>query len=161
MRGIACYYLIYSIVMNLVIDKQYQSYIKSFMGMILVMLIMAPIFRVFRKDLDVAELFKVNEMKQQWNHIQEQVPNEKYQRNEYVLNACKMQMEEQIYDLAETKGLTIKNVEIEMDGENEIVVKELLIIVEDYEETKQIEEFKISLSEVYQLDVSHINVRIR
>lgn len=161
MRGIACYYLIYSIVMNLVIDKQYQSYIKSFMGMILVMLIMAPIFRVFRKDLDVAELFKVKEMKQQWNHIQEQVPNEQYQRNEYVLNACKMQMEEQIYDLAETKGLTIKNVEIEMDGENEIVVKELLIIVEDYEETKQIEDFKISLSEVYQLDVSHINVRIR
>lgn len=37
--GLACYYLVYAIVMNVIPRKEYRVYVKTFMGLLLIVLL--------------------------------------------------------------------------------------------------------------------------
>lgn len=38
--GLACYYLVYAIVMNVIPRKEYRVYVKTFMGLLLIVLLL-------------------------------------------------------------------------------------------------------------------------
>ena len=161
MRGVACYYLVYSIVMNLISDRQYQNYVKSFMGMILVIMILTPIFQLFRSDLNLSDILMINEMKREWQELKNTAVVNEEKTNTYILEACKVQMEEQIQAMAEQHELHVLQADLEFEYETELIWKRMKLTLEPYTQTSQVNALKNDLQEVYGIDPSHISIDIR
>lgn len=67
-RNIVFYQLLISIVMNLLPDDVYKKYIRFFLGMLFLVIVMQPVFHV----LDLSENMDISYYKKQWeNELEE------------------------------------------------------------------------------------------
>lgn len=48
MRVVAVFYLLEQMVLNLLPDRGYEKYVKFYLGLLLVLLLLQPVFRIFR-----------------------------------------------------------------------------------------------------------------
>lgn len=48
MRVVAVFYLLEQMVLNLLPGKGYEKYVKFYLGLLLVLLLLQPVFRIFR-----------------------------------------------------------------------------------------------------------------
>lgn len=47
-RAVAVFYLLEQMVLNLLPDKIYEKYVKFYLGLLLILLLLQPVFRIFR-----------------------------------------------------------------------------------------------------------------
>ncbi len=64
-RYVAIFYLLEQMVLNLIPGKAYEKYVKFYLGLLLVLLLLQPIFRIFRltEQMDAEAL--VQELEQE------------------------------------------------------------------------------------------------
>lgn len=57
-RYVAVFYLLEQMVLNLIPGKNYEKYVKFYLGLLLVLLLLQPVFRIFRltEQMDVRAL---------------------------------------------------------------------------------------------------------
>ena len=126
--GLACYYLVYAIVMNVIPRKEYRVYVKTFMGLLLIVLLLTPVQGLFGKTRDFASFFWTEEMKRAWNEIRLQGKaglNET--KDQYFRYACQEEIAGQIETLAENMGCSLEEAKVELKEEEEITVKSIEI----------------------------------
>jgi len=81
MENLAYYFIFLSAVMNFVPDNSYRKYIRYFMGILLIMLLLSPILQYFRLDEEIELSFfnytMEEEATEQWENYARDV-EEKY-----------------------------------------------------------------------------------
>ena len=178
MRNLVCYYLVYSIVMNLVPQKQYQMYIKNFMGMLLVVIILTPVLQFFHSERDLQEFFQTEEMKVAWEEARRTEVVFTQESDEYLLYACREEIKGQIKEMLGDYGLYPADIEVTLKQGEMIEVENIYIQAVSQEESGRIsvgeikidpehekqdpaaEEIRKRLADVYQIDAAHISISI-
>ena len=144
--GLACYYLVYAIVMNVIPRKEYQVYVKSFMGLLLIILLLTPVQKLFDQDWDPAALFQAEDMKRAWNEIRLQEKAGLEETNDrYFRDACQEEIAGQIRVLAKDMGCSLTGVEVTLKEGEEIAVES----IEIRQRGGKTEELKKELAQVY------------
>lgn len=64
-RVVAVFYLLEQMVLNLLPGKMYEKYVRFYLGLLLILLLLQPVFRIFRltEQMDAAAL--VTELQQE------------------------------------------------------------------------------------------------
>lgn len=177
MRNLAYYYLFYSIVLNLLPDKQYRVYIKNFLGMLLIIMLLSPILSFFKLDTQLESRVRIEAFREEFeNALKGELVLEEEQ-NEYLLYAYKEEIENQITQLFAQHNLTVQNIQVSLEGEEEVIVKQIYVLAGDSEnaaenrvdvvalkpdhENEKAVEIKKELQEVYQTDPVNIIINIQ
>ena len=178
MRNLVCYCLVYSIVMNIVPQKQYQMYIKNFMGMLLVVMILTPVLQFFLSDRVLKEFFQTEEMRAAWEEARRTDVVFTQESDEYLLYACREEITEQIKEMLGEYGLypadievtlkqgemiEVENIRIQAVSQGEsgrITVGEVEVSPEDETQDPAAEEIRKRLTDVYQIDAAHISISL-
>lgn len=71
MQNIAFYMVLVTAVLYAVPDSGYKKYIRFFTGMVLVLMIITPIFRMFGMDSQVVNFYKSREYEEKLREIEE------------------------------------------------------------------------------------------
>ena len=161
--SLACYYLVYSIVMNIIPKKEYQVYVKSFMGMLLVVIMLTPVMEFIRSDYDISEIFQTEEMKRAWKEIQDQEGSGlKLESDEYFLYACQEETAAQIRSLAEEMkaGVDELSVKLKQEGEKGIRVKTIELKLAKGTPERLREELIGKLAQLYEISEGDVHVYI-
>ncbi|MGI6011695.1 MAG: stage III sporulation protein AF [Ruminococcus sp.] len=158
--SLACYYLVYSIVMNVIPKKEYQVYVKSFMGMLLVIILLTPVMKVMRSDYDLSEIFHLEEMKRAWMGIQgQEEAGLAMEKDTYFLYACQEEIAGQIRSLAQEKGFQVVRVQVELEQGEQIQIKEIEAVLErEDEDSRAKEELIEELAQVYEISEGDVHV---
>ena len=88
MKNLAVFYIFLTVVTHLVPDGRYEEYIRFFMGLLLILLMMAPLLEVMNLKSQVESLISQYEMEEQNLELQIQdfslgeSPLEEYMRQE-------------------------------------------------------------------------------
>lgn len=55
MKNLACYFILLSAVMHLLPDNSYKKYIQYYMGLLLILLLLSPLFQVLKLENRMGE----------------------------------------------------------------------------------------------------------
>lgn len=114
MKNLAVFYILLTAVMNLVPNEKYGEYIRYFMGLVLILLVLTPIFQLagLKDSLEVymtRKLLEEEQMESRWIEMEEGLWNENNQ--DYLLQGYEKEVEEHIASVAEGKGLVVARVD--------------------------------------------------
>lgn len=80
MKNLAIFYIFLTVVMNLVPNSQYGEYLKFFMGLILILMVLSPLLQILQLKDAVGELFRQNTLEQ--SYLEAQIGDFQVQMNE-------------------------------------------------------------------------------
>ena len=59
-RNLAVFYIFFTAVLNLIPDRQYEKYVRFFMGLLLIFMMSTPMFSILGKGPELTESFLNN-----------------------------------------------------------------------------------------------------
>lgn len=88
MKNLAVFYIFLTVVMNLMPDNRYGEYMRFFMGLLLILLILAPVMKVFQGTSSVEELFQnytsqQEDLEKQWGELEIRMEETQKLQEEY------------------------------------------------------------------------------
>lgn len=75
-KTIAFYYIFVSIVMNALPDMKYQSYVRFFLGILLIVIMINPLLDLFRLSDTLDEQYLQEMLEVEWQEYEEQISME-------------------------------------------------------------------------------------
>ena len=62
-KNLAVFYILLTVVLHLIPDKKYDRYVRHFMGLLLIVMMSAPVFMLLGKSGKIIESFQMNSEK--------------------------------------------------------------------------------------------------
>lgn len=113
MRSLAVFYILLTCILHLVPDEKYQRYIRFFMGLVLTVMLCAPVFSIFGASRDLLGTFQVQyeeeellRQQREWENIQAV----------YLWHGYEAEMERQIREALGARGIYPRKTEVSYDG---------------------------------------------
>lgn len=84
-QNIACYFIFLSAVMHFLPDNSYKKYIQYYMGLLLMLLLLSPLFQILNLEEQIQEAFESfyqqeEDLAGQWEKQAEQIENQYWQQ---------------------------------------------------------------------------------
>ena len=144
MKNLAVFYIVLTAVMNLVPDEKYAVYIRYFCGLLLILLLSAPILRLFQIDVRLSDHLR-QEMARQETAQQAEAA----QKN-YYLEAYEREIGEQIRSGLEAAGYEVSSVRAVL-AEDGSRIEKLILFPEGGKERSREEGMIHELEEICRL----------
>lgn len=93
MRNLAYYFIFLSAVMNFIPDNSFRKYIKYFMGLVLMLLLLSPILQFFKLDNEIENTFSEYLKAEESGQIQEWEEHAKELEKKYMDELTKAGLE--------------------------------------------------------------------
>ena len=141
-KGIAFYMIFSTLIVGLLPKESYKKYVRFFLGIWLVLLVVSPITKLLKLDItfeNYANLYGLLQM----NPIEKETyKNVEREATSYVIDLYKQNIEEEIIHMVESYKLFVDTIEIELEKDinNEDYGKILSIslVLNKVEETENI-----------------------
>lgn len=122
-QNLAFYMVLVTVVLHAVPDSGYRKYIRFFTGMVLILMIVSPIFRIFGMDSQIVNFYKSREYEAKLKEIEEATDYLKDIDSLGILEGAQQStgLEEALEEKTsnEQKDNSIKVEEIQIEGEKE------------------------------------------
>lgn len=117
-KNIAYFFIFVTIVMNLVPGKQYKKYIKLFTGIILILIILAPVGQLFNLEETLADYFNMEIYQLELAQVEYDLILAEEKHYEMVTLSYEEDIKNQLEDWGKEKGLYLLNSNVywEMDS---------------------------------------------
>jgi len=177
MRNLAYYYLFYSVIMNILPDHQYRSYIKDFMGVLLIILLLSPILAFFKMDHQLTAKVALARMEEDYKAAADSSIVLEEKNHDYQQYAYEKEIESQITQLLQKHELYVWDMQITLEGEEVFLIKRIYVLAgsvpnqEEYRvgeviinpetESSEVINIKKELQEVYQMNPVNIIINIQ
>lgn len=177
MRNLAYYYLFYSVIMNILPDNQYRAYIKDFMGVLLIILLLSPILAFLKMDHQLTAKVALTRMEEDYQAAVDGSLVVEEKNHDYQQYAYEKEIESQITQLLQKYELYVWDMQITLEGEDAFLIKRICILAgrapdqEEYRveevvispetESSEVINLKKELQEVYQMDPVNIIINIQ
>ncbi|HIS27481.1 MAG TPA: stage III sporulation protein AF [Candidatus Pullilachnospira intestinigallinarum] len=162
-RNLAFYFIFLSAVMNFLPGGEEKKYIRFFMGMLLILLVLRPVLS-FRGAGDFLENSVLAEsVSQDYREMLREGESMELLGETYVKDACERELAGQVRHLAEGLGYCVLQCQAEFFGGEELELKEIRLTLENAESAPQDngEAIKNQLMEVYNIPEGNINISIQ
>ncbi len=174
MRGLAFFFLFMTAVLNCLPEEKYRRYVRLFLGLLLLILMIRPLLELFRLDEILSRGVSRGMLEAEAAGLEQEIRVEGVQEG-LLLEGYQAEIREQIRTFLEERKLVPLRIEAELDPE-ELLVTDMEITVGFQPETflyqseaeeresalrEELEEIRTELSEVYGTDPSHIDVTVQ
>ncbi|BCN30396.1 hypothetical protein bsdtb5_16910 [Anaeromicropila herbilytica] len=113
-RNIIVYIILLNIVMNLLGKSSYKKYIGVFTGMILVLIVVAPIIKVIKASNTLDYYFESNNLALNANDVSNEMIQMEGKQKETIYKQYKAKIANQISQIVEKQGLHTKSIDVEI-----------------------------------------------
>lgn len=121
-RNLAVYYIVLNAVLHVMPNRQYETYIRYFMGVLLILIITSPLLNLLKLDSSMNARFRQEILENEFlNSRWGQVYGE-YSDSAYYIEAYEREMEEQMKEFLEDvlgEGGEIREIRIQIELEEE------------------------------------------
>ena len=113
-RTLAAFYILFTAVLQLIPDKKYERYIRSFMGLLLIYILSVPLLSIVKNSGAVIEDFSRN-----YNEEVSVLEKKETQNLQgfYIRKGFEQELASQITKKCEEKGIKIQEVIVDIEGE--------------------------------------------
>lgn len=113
-RTLATFYILFTAVLQLIPDKKYERYIRSFMGLLLIYILSVPLLSIVKNSGAVIEDFSRN-----YNEEVSVLEKKETQNLQgfYIRKGFEQELTSQITKKCEEKGIKIQEVIVDIEGE--------------------------------------------
>lgn len=113
-RTLAVFYILFTAVLQLIPDKKYERYIRSFMGLLLIYILSVPLLSIVKNSGAVIEDFSRN-----YNEEVSVLEKKETQNLQgfYIRKGFEQELTSQITKKCEEKGIKIQEVIVDIEGE--------------------------------------------
>ena len=141
-KGIAFYMIFSTLIVGLLPKESYKKYVRFFLGIWLVLLVVSPITKLLKLDItfeNYANLYGLLQM----NPIEKETyKNAEREATSYVIDLYKQNIEEEIIHMVESYKLVVDTIEIELEkdinNENYGKILSISLVLNKVEETENI-----------------------
>ncbi len=141
-KGIAFYMIFSTLIVGLLPKESYKKYVRFFLGIWLVLLVVSPITKLLKLDItfeNYANLYGLLQM----NPIEKETyKNVEKEATSYVIDLYKQNIEEEIIHMVESYKLFVNTIEIELEkdinNENYGKILSISLVLNKVEETENI-----------------------
>lgn len=166
-KNMAVFYISAALIMQLIPGKEYQKYIRVFLGIITIVLIVNPVSKYLSKDASLDEYLSLNYNLQMEDELRAELEIMGDLREQVILEDYIAPAQIEIENYVNSIGASYVDsvIKVETDEKNANFGKITKIIVEatcDYTQSKELLEIEIKkyLANFYNLDNRNINVNI-
>ena len=96
MKNLAVFYLFFTAVMNFLPDGRYHRYVRHFLGLLLILLLITPALRFFRLADVMTQNYVENSMREE---LREKAWDLESSQEEYLFESYERELEEQVRSL--------------------------------------------------------------
>lgn len=114
MKGLAVFYLFFTAVLQLVPDRKYERYVRSFMGLLLIYMLCTPVFALFGKGGQFLESFSDTFYREQ--NRMDRLEAEELQAF-YLKQGYENEISLKIAELLKKSGINPSDVAVHIEGE--------------------------------------------
>lgn len=120
-QNLAFYMVLVTVVLHAVPDSGYKKYIRFFTGMVLILMILTPVFKIFGMDSQIVNFYKSREYEAKLREIEEAADYLKDIDSPGILEGESTGLKEtsKENDAKAQEGNSIKVEEIQIEGEKE------------------------------------------
>lgn len=113
-KTLAVFYIVFSAVLHLVPDTKYERYIRSFMGILLIYILITPVFSLFGNGEKIIEDFRLN---YQEELISLETANAENLQELYLQENYSRELEKEISEKCTEDGIKTEDVVVHINGE--------------------------------------------
>ena len=166
-KNVAIFYIVAALVMQLIPGKEYQKYIRVFLGIITIILIVNPVSKLISKEPSLEDYLSLNYNLQMEEELRAELEIMGSLREQVILEDYIKPTQNEIEKYVNSLGAVYTDsiIQVDTDEKSENFGKITKIIVEatcDYTQSKELIEIEIKkyLANFYNLDTRNINVNI-
>lgn len=162
-RNLAFYFIFLSAVMNFLPGGEGKKYIRFFMGLLLILLVLRPVLSLQQADNFLENTVLAESVSQDYRELLREGESMELLGDAYVKDACEREISLQVRQLAEGLGYQVKQCEAEFFPGEELELKEIRLTLRENSETAEDggETIKNQLMEVYNIPQGNINISIQ
>lgn len=177
-RNLAFFFVFLSALMNFLPGGEEKKYIRFFMGMLLLLILVKPILGLGDLGEFLEQQVLADSIEESFAEMMRETDQQEITGADYVKNACERQVEEQIGQLMEGYGYQVKECRISFFDGDVLEMNEIVLRVKKKEQAQERqgemtetwtedsgeeqEKFlKNKLEEVYNIPVGNINISIQ
>ena len=155
MKNLAVFYLFFTAVMNFLPDGKYNKYIRHFLGLLLILLLITPILQIFRlKDL-VDRNFMANSMKEE---LWEKAWDVEHSQEDYLYEQYERELEEQIRQIMVKMEAYPRMVEVTLDKGEEVEIAKIKVTVREACSQEKKEAVADELERIYEIPGERLQI---
>ncbi|NLP34224.1 MAG: stage III sporulation protein AF [Clostridiales bacterium] len=159
-RNIVVYMILNTIIMNLLANSSYKKYIKIISGMILVLIVIAPLMNIMELNDTIDFYLASNNLAVETSEFEFRLKLiEEAQINEFF-GEYKVKLEESAKDILAEEGLYLKNFDIVFDQKEQsntfgqIIGMEIDLSMEEHLDEQVAEVFRVETIEINRIAIS-------
>lgn len=112
-RNLAVFYIFFTAVLNLIPDRQYEKYVRFFMGLLLIFMMSTPMFSILGKGPELTESFLNNFSEENKEKELREFQN---LQKVYLEKGCELELEQKIRETLEKRGIEIYKIKVNIEG---------------------------------------------
>lgn len=182
MKGIACFFIISSLVLHIIPNEKYQKYIKMFMGFLMIIFLMQPLGKIFSLDNLFESYLNDNSYNQMSYELEAKLKGVEEERQNIILSEYKEAIREGVTEYLDGIDMELRDLSVSIDtdessesfgqitsmslkvtgkGKQKSISVESVNLGKNNAESQLLEiEIKNYLSDFYNLEKHNINVNI-
>lgn len=147
MRNLVFYYIMLAAVLNFIPENSYRKYIRFFMGMLLMLLLMSPVMEILSLDEKLMDFWSMEELKEAYWESEWNIENNV--QDDYLVSGYETEIEEQISNYLENMEIQAVKVDVEVEEKETIEVTKIILHVKMEDNQGKIKQVMENLSQMY------------
>lgn len=150
-RILATFYILFTAVLQLMPDKKYERYIRSFMGLLLIYMLCTPLFSFLRGSREM-----IGDFSQRYSEEVQNLEQKETQdlQGFYIRKGFRQELSEQITKKCEDAGIKVQETVVDIEGETISVVLRIAQSISGEQERRILDELRQSFG------IEEQNIRI-
>ena len=112
-RYLAVFYILLTMILHLVPTEKYQRYVRLFMGLLLITMLLTPVLDILGKGREFTASFREIYEKEEQSKIQLEIEN---LQEKWLEKGCEQEIQQNICQLLQNKGIEIKGCKVHIEG---------------------------------------------
>lgn len=159
MRNLAYYFIFMTAVLNLLPDDRYRKYVRSFLGMLLILVVIDPLLSLGDFKGRLEEIFQRENYRLQNEEVFQYSADFDEIRQEYIRSATETEIRIQIRQLLQNYELKEREIRVSLRGEETLQVERLEIYLDGSpKDSEKIGKLRQELAERYGMEEAQIYV---
>ncbi|MGN1140796.1 MAG: stage III sporulation protein AF [Oliverpabstia sp.] len=169
-QNLAFFFVFLSAIMNFLPKGEEKKYIRFFMGMLLILVLIKPLLQLGDLEEVINQKVLSGSIEESFEEMMRETGQQEIMGTDYVKNACEREMQEQIEQLMREYGYEIKSCKITFFDGDVLELQDISIKVKEKETPDSLDDsrksdpekfLKNKLEEVYKIPEGNINISIQ
>lgn len=169
-QNLAFFFVFLSAIMNFLPKGEEKKYIRFFMGMLLILVLIKPLLQLGDLEEVINQKVLSGSIEESFEEMMRETGQQEITGTDYVKNACERKMKEQIEQLMQEYGYEIKTCKITFFDGDVLELQDISVSVKEKETPDGSDENRMSdqekflknkLEEVYKIPEGNINISIQ